>query len=168
MSNLEDAATGINSEGPLVRSDKRIPPASTPSSEQRIKASLTAIVSVSGYSKRQGASHAHTGKHVANSIFECRLMNLEKVVFGFVIVLALTLNVAFVLGGSDANPEQHNIWILFAAVAVNLVATALKLGDRSPVGALLLATALVADLQLLASTLIWTFADDAASGYSRQ
>ncbi|MFP6836050.1 MAG: DUF6394 family protein [Pseudomonadales bacterium] len=91
-------------------------------------------------------------------------MNLEKVVFGFVIVLALTLNVAFVLGGSDANPEQHNIWILFAAVAVNLVATALKLGDRSQVGALLPATALVADLQLLASTLIWTFADDAATG----
>jgi hypothetical protein len=91
-------------------------------------------------------------------------VNLEKVVFGFVIVLALTLNVAFVLGGSDENPEQHSIWILFAAVAVNLVATALKLGDRSQVGALLLATALVADLQLLASTLIWTFADVGASG----
>lgn len=91
-------------------------------------------------------------------------MNLEKVVFGFVIVLALTLNVAFVLGGFDANREQHGIWILFAAVAVNLVATALKLGDRSQVGALLLATALVADLQLLASTLIWTFADDGANG----
>ena len=91
-------------------------------------------------------------------------MNLEKVVFGFVIVLALTLNVAFVFGGSDENPEQHSIWILFAAVAVNLIATALKLGDRSQVGALLLATALVADLQLLASTLIWTFADDAANG----
>ncbi|MCZ6712227.1 MAG: hypothetical protein O7B25_17830, partial [Gammaproteobacteria bacterium] len=65
-------------------------------------------------------------------------MNLEKVVFGFVIVLALTLNVAFVLGGFDADRAQHGIWILFAAVAVNLVATALKLGDRSQVGALLL------------------------------
>lgn len=85
-------------------------------------------------------------------------MNLEKVVFGFFIVLALTLNVAFVLGGPD-NPQHHSIWILFAAVAVNLVATALKLGDRSQVGALLLATALVADLQLIASSLIWTFAD---------
>jgi hypothetical protein len=90
-------------------------------------------------------------------------MNLEKVVFGFFIVLALTLNVAFVLGGVE-NPEHHSIWILFAAVAVNLVATALKLGDRSQVGALLLATALVADLQLIASSLIWTFADQGANG----
>jgi len=85
-------------------------------------------------------------------------MNLEKVVFGFFIVLALTLNVAFVLGRFD-NPEYHSIWLLFAAVVVNLIATALKLGDRSQVGALLLATALVADLQLLASAFIWTFTD---------
>ena len=100
-------------------------------------------------------------------------MNLEKVVFGFFIVLALTLNVAFVLGGTSN--QSLSIWILFAAVAVNLVATALKLGDRSQVGALLLATALVpthvddfheyvADLQLIAASLIWTFADQGASG----
>jgi hypothetical protein len=90
-------------------------------------------------------------------------MNLEKVVFGFFIVLALTLNVAFVIGGSD-NPEHHSIWILFSAVVVNLGATALKLGDRSQVGALLLATALVADLQLFASSLIWTFAEPVIIG----
>jgi len=90
-------------------------------------------------------------------------MNLEKVIFGFFIVLALTLNVAFVIGSPD-NPEHHSIWILFSAVAVNLVATALKLGDRSQVGALLLATALVADLQLVTSSLIWTFADQGAGG----
>lgn len=90
-------------------------------------------------------------------------MNLEKVVFGFFIVLALTLNVAFVVGGPD-NPEHHSIWILFAAVVVNLVATALKLGDRSQIGALLLATALVADLQLMASALIWTFSEQVANG----
>ncbi len=88
-------------------------------------------------------------------------MNLEKVVFGFFIVLALTLNAAFVVGEFD-NPEYHNLWVLFAAVVVNLMATALKLGDRSQVGALLLATALVADLQLFASALIWTFADTSA------
>ncbi len=88
-------------------------------------------------------------------------VNLEKVVFGFFIVLALTLNVAFVMG-EIGNPEHHNIWLLFAAVVVNLVATVLKFGDRSQVGALLLATALVADLQLLASALIWTFADTSA------
>lgn len=86
-------------------------------------------------------------------------MNSEKVIFGFFIVLALTLNVAFVVG-DFASPEYHNILLLVAAVAVNLIATALKLGDRSQVGALLLATALVADLQLLASATIWTFAND--------
>ena len=86
-------------------------------------------------------------------------MNLEKVIFGFFIVLALTLNVAFV-AGDTANPEYHNIWLLFAAVVVNVIATVLKLGDRSQVGALLLATALVADLQLLICALIWTFADN--------
>ena len=89
-------------------------------------------------------------------------VNLEKVVFGFFIVLALTLNVAFVLGGTSN--QSLSIWILFAAVAVNLVATALKLGDRSQVGALLLATALVADLQLIAASLIWTFADQDVNG----
>lgn len=85
-------------------------------------------------------------------------MNLEKVVFGFFIVLALTLTVAFVLSGTGNSAQS--IWILFAAVAVNLVATALKLGDRSQIGALLLATALVADLQLISASLIWTFAED--------
>ncbi len=84
-------------------------------------------------------------------------MNLEKVIFGFFIVLALTLNVAFV-GGDIENPEHHSIWLLFSAVVVNLIATILKLGDRSQVGALLLATAFVADLQLIAGALIWTFA----------
>ncbi len=88
-------------------------------------------------------------------------MNLEKVFFGFFIVLALTLNVAFVVG-EIGNPEHHNIWLLFAAVVVNLIATVLKLGDRSQIGALLLATALVADLQLGVSAFIWTFADTTA------
>jgi hypothetical protein len=87
-------------------------------------------------------------------------VNLEKVFFGFFIVLALTLNVAFVAGELN-NPEHHSIWLLFSAVVVNLIATVLKLGDRSQIGALLLATALVADLQLFASALIWTFADSA-------
>ena len=85
-------------------------------------------------------------------------MNLEKVLFGFFIVLALTLNGAFVVG-DIGNPDHHSIWILFAAVVVNFIATVLKLGDRSQTGALLLATALVADLQLLVSALVWTFAD---------
>ena len=87
-------------------------------------------------------------------------MNLEKVFFGFFIVLALTLNVAFVVG-DIGEPAHHSIWLLFAAIVVNLIATVLKLGDRSQTGALLLATALVADLQLIVSALIWTFAETA-------
>ena len=88
-------------------------------------------------------------------------MNLEKVVFGFFIVLALTLNVAFVVGDT-ANPEHHDLWLLFAAVVVNLIAMVLKLGDRSQVGALLLATALVANLQLITASLLWAFTDTSA------
>jgi hypothetical protein len=84
-------------------------------------------------------------------------MSFEKVAFGFFIVLALTLNVAFVLGDID-NPEHHSVWLLFMAIVVNLFATLLKLGDRSQIGALLLATALVADLQLIASASVWTIA----------
>ncbi len=84
-------------------------------------------------------------------------MNLEKVIFGFFVVLALTLNFGFFLGEFD-NPAHHNVYELFAVIVVNLVATALKLGDRSQIGAVLLATSLVADLQLLAAAGQWTFA----------
>jgi hypothetical protein len=84
-------------------------------------------------------------------------MNLEKVIFGFFILLALTLNFAFVDGDID-NPHSHNVWLLFVAIIVNFVATGLKLGDRSQIGALLLATALVADLQLIAAASVWTIA----------
>ena len=84
-------------------------------------------------------------------------MNLEKIIFGFFIVLALTLNVSFVVGDID-NPAHHDVIMLFLAIIVNLVATGLKLGDRSQIGALLLATSLVADLQLLAAALVWAIA----------
>ncbi len=85
-------------------------------------------------------------------------MNLEKVIFGFFILLALTLNVAFVIG-DIGDPQHHSVWILFAAIVVNLIATVLKIGDRSHIGALLLATALVADLQLIACASLWTVAN---------
>lgn len=84
-------------------------------------------------------------------------MNLEKVVFGFFIVLALTLNFGFFIGEID-NPTHHNIYELFMVVVVNLVATVLKFGDRTQMGAVLLATSLVADLQLLAAVMVWVFA----------
>lgn len=84
-------------------------------------------------------------------------MNLEKVVFGFFIVLALTLNFGFFVGDID-NPDHHNVYELFAAIVVNLIATVLKFGDRTQMGAVLLATSLVADLQLLAAALVWGMA----------
>jgi len=84
-------------------------------------------------------------------------MNPEKVVFGFFIVLALTLNFGFFVGELD-NPEHHNEWELFGVVVVNLVATVLKFGDRTQMGAVLLATSLVAMLQLIAAMLVWAAA----------
>jgi len=84
-------------------------------------------------------------------------MNPEKVVFGFFIVLALTLNFGFFVGEIE-NPDHHHVYELFVVVVVNLIATVLKFGDRSQMGALLLATSLVAILQLIAAVLVWTFA----------
>ncbi len=84
-------------------------------------------------------------------------MNPEKVVFGFFIVLALTLNFGFFVGELD-NPDHHNVWELFAVVVVNLVATVLKFGDRTQIGAILLSTSLVAMLQLIAAVLVWVAA----------
>ena len=72
-------------------------------------------------------------------------MNLEKVIFGFFIINALTLNFGFFIGDID-NPAHHNVYELFAAIIVNLIATVLKFGDRTQMGAVLLATSLVADL----------------------
>ncbi len=84
-------------------------------------------------------------------------MNLEKVIFGFFVVLALTLNFGFFLGEMD-NPAHHSVLELFAVIVVNLIATVLKFGDRSQIGAVLLATSLVADLELIAAATYWTFA----------
>jgi hypothetical protein len=91
-------------------------------------------------------------------------MNLEKVIFGFFVLLAATLNFGFFLG-DIADPAVHNVYELFAAVVVNLVATVLKFGDRTQIGAVHLATSLVASLQLIAAALVWTYAANvAASG----
>ena len=84
-------------------------------------------------------------------------MNFEKVVFGFFIVLALTLNFGFFVGDID-NPEHHHAWELGAALSVSLIATIMKFGDRSQMGAVLLATSLVADLQLLIAAFLWAYA----------
>jgi hypothetical protein len=84
-------------------------------------------------------------------------MNAEKVVFSFFIVLALTLNFGFFMGDLD-DSYHHNIYELFATIVVNLIAMGLKLGDRTQVGAVLLSTSLVANLQLIAAALVWGYA----------
>lgn len=84
-------------------------------------------------------------------------MNIEKIIFSFFIMLAMTLNFGFFLGDID-NPAHHNVYELFAAIVVNLIATVLKFGERTHIGAVLLGTSLVADLQLLAAALVWAVA----------
>ncbi|MBY0475428.1 MAG: hypothetical protein K2Q13_10280 [Nitrosomonas sp.] len=86
-------------------------------------------------------------------------MNLEKVVFGFFIVLALTLNFGFVIGDID-NPAHHHPYELYAAIIVNLIATVLKFGDRTQIGAVHLSTSLVADLQLIVAAILYAAVGD--------
>ncbi|MBV2234035.1 MAG: hypothetical protein KUL75_00680 [Sterolibacterium sp.] len=84
-------------------------------------------------------------------------MNFEKVVFGFFILLAATLNFGFFVG-DISQPALHNVNELFAAIVVNLIATALKFGDRTQIGAVHLSTSLVAVLQLIAAAVTWAVA----------
>ena len=84
-------------------------------------------------------------------------MNYEKVVFAFFILLAATLNFGFVWG-EIGDPKHHDLWEFFAVYVVTLIATVLKFGDRTHVGAIHLATSLVALLQLSAAALVWFFA----------
>ncbi len=83
-------------------------------------------------------------------------MNTQRVWFAFFTVLALTLNFGFFVGEID-NPDHHNLYEFFFALIVSLIATILKIGDRSHLGAVLLATSLVADLQLIAAAVIWGY-----------
>ena len=83
-------------------------------------------------------------------------MNLEKVICALFSILGLTLNYGFFIGELD-DPTHHNVYELFAALIVSLIATIMKFGDRAHIGALLLATSLVADLQLIAAALVWGY-----------
>ncbi len=90
-------------------------------------------------------------------------MNLEKVVFGFFVLLSATLNFGYVTG-DISDPMHHNAIELYAAVVVNIIATVLKLGDRTQIGAIHLATSLVAVIQLAAATVTWVWASEATLG----
>lgn len=84
-------------------------------------------------------------------------MNLEKVVFGFFVLLAATLNFGFFIGGID-DVAVHQVYELYAATIVSLIATVLKFGDRTQIGAVHLATSLVADIQLICAAIVWIYA----------
>ena len=84
-------------------------------------------------------------------------MNLDKVISGFFIILAMTLNFGFFYGDM-LSIDSHSKYELFAAIIINLIATILKLGDKTQLGSVLLATSLVADIQLIAAATVWTVA----------
>lgn len=84
-------------------------------------------------------------------------MNLDKVISGFFIILAMTVNFGFFYGDMDSL-EHHSKYELMAAIIVNIIATTLKLGDKTQMGSVLLATSLVADIQLIAAATVWTIA----------
>ncbi|MDR2614245.1 MAG: DUF6394 family protein [Candidatus Accumulibacter sp.] len=81
-------------------------------------------------------------------------MNLEKVIFGFFVIFACTVNFGF-FAGDLVDIDQHDAGHLFAAVVINLITLVLKFGDRTHIGATHLATSMVAMLQLLAASLVW-------------
>ncbi len=84
-------------------------------------------------------------------------MSLRDVVFDFFVVLAATLNFGYFVG-DISDPTVHHPAGLIAAVAVNLLTTVLKWGDRTQPGAVQLAASLVADLQLLAALVVLGYA----------
>ncbi len=84
-------------------------------------------------------------------------MNPEKVLYAFTIILAMTVNFGFFIGDMHAEGDHHAIE-LYVAIFVNAVATILKFGDRTQIGAVLLAASLVADIQLIAAAAVWGYA----------
>lgn len=84
-------------------------------------------------------------------------MNPDKVIFSFFMILALTLNFGFFIGELD-DPEHHNVYELYAVIIVNLIATVFKFGDRTQMGSMMLATSLVAIVQLISAAIVWTVA----------
>jgi len=85
-------------------------------------------------------------------------MNLQKVISGFFFILAMTLNFGFFYGDIH-DPAMHSSYELYAALVVSLIATVLKIGDKTQIGSVLLASSLVADIQMIAAVIIWAVID---------
>ena len=84
-------------------------------------------------------------------------MNLEKVIFGAFVIFSFTLNFGFFIG-DIADPALHSEIALAATLVVNLITMTLKFGDRTHLGAIHLATSVVAVLQLIAAAVLWFWA----------
>lgn len=85
-------------------------------------------------------------------------MNLQKVISGFFFILAMTLNFGFFYGDIN-DPDMHSSYELYAALVVSLIATVLKIGDKTQIGSVLLASSLVADIQLITAVIFWAVID---------
>jgi len=94
-------------------------------------------------------------------------MNMYKIISGTFIILAMTVNFGFFYGDPTVLAE-HSAFELFAAIVVNLITTVLKLGDKTQLGAVLLSTSLVADIQLVASATVWAFAEYVFHSFSAE
>lgn len=83
----------------------------------------------------------------------------NKVYFAFFIILATTLNFGFFIG--DMNEvSHHHSFELFFAIIINLIAFTLKLGTKTQIDTIQLATSLVSCLQLLIASVIWFVATE--------
>ncbi len=88
-----------------------------------------------------------------------RSVRHSDVAYGSFVLLGASSNFAFFVG-DVGDPSVHDVRVLFSALVVNLLATALKLGDRTHVGAVHLSASLVVDLQLLAAVAVWLLSGD--------
>lgn len=78
-----------------------------------------------------------------------------KVISAFFIIMALTTGVGFIFA-----PSKYELII---ATAMNLIATTLKLGSRSRLGAEILATSFAADLHLIPAVYVYFSLGDVKS-----
>ena len=88
-----------------------------------------------------------------------RRVRSSELAYGSCVLLAASLNFSFFVGDLD-DPAVHDVRVLFAALVVNVLATGLKLGDRTHIGAVHLSASLVVDLQLVAAAVVWFVGGD--------
>lgn len=92
-------------------------------------------------------------------------MNIEKVIFAFFIILALSVNTGFFISGLVA-PDSLQAIELALALIVSLICTVLKFGDRTQFGSTVLASSLVVDLLLIAAAVLWGIAASSSADLS--